>query len=421
MVITEYGAVFGWRGMPLLIATIVALAGACSGERARGSAGSESAWGPQEGWRVASAPAVDIGGIDADADHQLYQVRFARRLSDGTIVVVNAGSHELRFFGSDGAYLRSAGRRGEGPGEFRGPYWLFVLPGDTLLAYDSRLRRVSVLDGRGEFVRTYRLEVPTVSWLLGAFDDGRLVGAVNWLYDVGPESLSPRRPAFYLVYDRDGATVDTIGSFTPEANFVYKYKSVSWGMDLPFAPSAHAAVGRELFFEGHSDAYEIRVRTADGELKQLIRKEHEPLEVRAEDVEAYRAEHEADESMPPHIREAAHRGLEAMLDQVEIPDVMPAFADLRVDDMDHLWVRRYRRPGDPQPVWDVFDAAGRLLGAVETPPDVSVQQIGRDVILATCHDEIGLEHVLLYRLEREVKTSEAGAPEWAPICAVPAG
>ena len=77
-----------------------------------------------------------VGTIEGDEAYMFNQVRSVARLSEGAIAVVDGSSHEVRVFDEAGAHLRSMGGRGEGPGEFQGPWLLWVLPGDTLWVGD---------------------------------------------------------------------------------------------------------------------------------------------------------------------------------------------------------------------------------------------------------------------------------------------
>jgi hypothetical protein len=69
-----------------------------------------------------------------------------------TIVIANAGTSELRYHDARGSWLRSVGGQGEGPGEFRTLTNIWRMRGDTLLAWDTRLRRLSFFAPGGEFV-----------------------------------------------------------------------------------------------------------------------------------------------------------------------------------------------------------------------------------------------------------------------------
>jgi hypothetical protein len=90
------------------------------------------------------------------------------------IVVASAGSNELRFFSPDGEFLRQAGREGGGPGESRALWSVSRYRGDSLVAYDFQLRRVTVFTPEWGASRIIRLEGLPVRNLV-ALDDGTFV------------------------------------------------------------------------------------------------------------------------------------------------------------------------------------------------------------------------------------------------------
>ena len=48
----------------------------------------------------------------------------------------------------------------------------------------------------------------------------------------------------------------------------------------------------------------------------------------------------------------------------------------------------------------VFGPGGRHLGVVELPTSLTVLQIGSDFILALMRDDLGVNYVHLYRIEK---------------------
>lgn len=68
------------------------------------------------GWEVDSLPDLVIGG--GDSAELFHRVRGITGLPVGGVLVVDAGSAELRFFDSQDELLDRTGGRGEGPGEF---------------------------------------------------------------------------------------------------------------------------------------------------------------------------------------------------------------------------------------------------------------------------------------------------------------
>ena len=91
----------------------------------------------------------------------------------------------------------------------------------------------------------------------------------------------------------------------------------------------------------------------------------------------------------------------ATLDAFPLPESFPAFSALEVDALGYLWVREYNLPGDEdRALWAVFDPEGLVQGFVETPPGLVIYEIGEDYILGKMQDELGVEYVHLWGLER---------------------
>ena len=102
-------------------------------------------------WTVSRDVLVSIGSVSDDSLYELRGAESAIRLSNGDIVIANRGSWQLRWYDSRGHHLRSIGRRGQGPGEFRALY-VFEGPGDTVLVHDNVNRRTSRFSPDGRYI-----------------------------------------------------------------------------------------------------------------------------------------------------------------------------------------------------------------------------------------------------------------------------
>jgi hypothetical protein len=356
------------------------------------------------GWRIASRPELDVGGGATPSD-QLFQALAATRLSDGRVVVANSGTHELRFYGPDGRHLLSAGRQGDGPGEFRHLGWVGRLAGDTLAAWDDVQGRLSVFDPRGRFVRAFTpRELPGVfPRLHGAFADGSLVVATGVdLARLPAAGQVWRDTAAYVRVGPAGEKLDELGRFPGTEQFAALPPGGRGAFTIdtrPFARRTVTAVRGERLYVGTGDEYEVAVHDASGRLERLIRKEHRPLAVTAGDREDYRA---SIVNLGGSGDAQARREQERMLEAAPYPDAMPPYTGLRVDPDGYLWVEEAVRPGERGAgvPWSVFDPEGRLLGTLRIPPALYVLEIGRDYVLGRARDESEVEHLRLYRLER---------------------
>jgi hypothetical protein len=377
-----------------------------SGPEVRDSAGVEivensgSRWPDGGGWRLAESPTLDIGVVEGGDEYQLFNVAGALELSDGRIVVANAGTSELRFYDASGSFLSSSGRKGSGPGEFQDILWIERLAADSIIAYDYRLRRISVFDSDGRFVRSFDLhfidQVGGFPTLVAPFPDSSLLVALEQFF-VGEREPGLRRDTtLYVRCDMEGALLDTLGLY-PGAESYSIQESDGWlGGGVPFGHFSQATVHGAGYFYGSSDSYEIGYYATDGTLQRIIRLNRSYLEVTPEDIELFKQQSLA------RARDERRRQIrERIYARMPWPDVMPAYGEFITDAEGNLWVSEYRRPADEQPRWTVFDRHGTMLGVVETPPRFRISQIGSGFMLGRWRDEFDVDHVRTYELLKE--------------------
>lgn len=359
----------------------------------------EAIWADGIGWRVEAEPALRIGTVEGSPEMQLFRVVGATRLPDGRIVIANAGSHELRLYDSSGGHLVSVGGEGEGPGEFRSLAALHRFGGDSLFAYDQRLDRLSVFDGGGHYVRSFTLEqvAEVGAHPLVPLGDDRLLAVTRSLFRAGDsETGLISDSAAILVFSMDGAVRDTIGRFPTSERFIWTDGRMVMGVPYPFARTAMYEAGDGHIYFGWSGSYEIRAYSWDGLLERIVRRPGTERPVTSEDVTRFK-----EDVLAGSRSEAYRQRLAGIYQEISVPEVLPALFALVVDTEGYLWVERYRRPGEVQHVWDVFEPSGRWIGALELPRGLKVFEIGRDYVLGLWRDDMEVEQVLLYRLVRE--------------------
>ena len=171
-------------------------------------------WDSTTRWHVSLTPTLSIGTVDGAADYQFTRIVGAARFEDATIAVGDAGTLSIRFFDANGQLVRTAGRMGNGPGEFRTLQSL-RRAGDSLDVFDRRVNRMTVFDRGGAVVRTIQLPRPqyvamhrlTSGRWLAAEEEGFVGGRFR-------EDATPglhRFPSAVVILDSTGALLDTRG------------------------------------------------------------------------------------------------------------------------------------------------------------------------------------------------------------------
>jgi hypothetical protein len=198
------------RNPPLAVAAGVAAALACAGEAEPPPANAPACSPELPRWTLNPEPDVSIGVLEGESQYQLFRVTGAVRLRDGIIALANAGTQELRYFDSTGTFLRSAGGRGKGPGEFSALRQIYRR-GDTVRAVE--VDRFSDFDAAGRFLGSTNMRLDTLdrfaldvwlfrrNWVDGVFPGPARVAVAQALRHVP----APRGPPWYRYVRRDDA------------------------------------------------------------------------------------------------------------------------------------------------------------------------------------------------------------------------
>jgi len=355
-----------------------------------------------QAWQLGAEPRVGLGTLDATPPYQFHRLVGAAVLSDGNIVVADAGSHEIRWFDAGGAHLATAGGGGEGPGEFTGLAAVAVMPGDSIIAYDDGLRRLSVFDPGGAFVRTAPLDREQRPGMdhpifAGAMADGSLlmVGRVLELAGATEGPIQSLMPVYR--YRPDGSVLDSLRTFPGwEATLVIQEHDGMVGMSIrgrPFGRTTSITPVGAGFAAGTPHTFSFEFFEANGALRSIVRVDRPNDPVTAEDIETYEA------SLFENVDdENARRELQRELGTLDYPETRPAYAFLLADRAGNVWALEYQVGDGQHGRWNVFAPDGRWIAAVTTPPAFRIMDIGADYVLGVWQDEFDVEYLQLYDL-----------------------
>jgi len=106
---------------------------------------------------------IQFGGSEAPEEAQFYEQASPTEVgadAAGNFYVLDGSGPRVAVFDAKGKFLRSLGKKGEGPGEFKMPGRIAVAPDGRVAVFDMALNRITVLDTNGKLVRDQI--VPTV-------------------------------------------------------------------------------------------------------------------------------------------------------------------------------------------------------------------------------------------------------------------
>jgi hypothetical protein len=346
---------------------------------------------------MAKEPALDVGVAEGDPAYELTGVVGALRLAGGQMVVASATVGELRFYDAGGRHIRTVGRLGEGPGEFRNLGGIFRLGADSLVAWDRALRRATVLDTAGAPARSLTLDSPDGELspaLAGVFDDGTLlVYATGSITAEVAEGLQ-RLEGVVARHDAAGKPIEVFG---PLAAAEWVEIATDAGPALTtraFQRNGYVATDGRIAYYGDSDRWEIAGRDAGGDRLRLLRRTSPPVAVTPGIIADY-----VEERLDGVEDAATRRAVTSLFDGMPFPETLPAFGRLIASTDGRLWVEMPGLPGDSASTFSVIDTNGVWLDDVAVPSALHIFDVGSDYVLGRWLDAFDVQHVRLYALD----------------------
>jgi hypothetical protein len=377
--------------------------------------GATGAWGEA---RLTGTEELRIGSVDGPAETQFFRVGPIALAEDGTLHVADNGEGEIRVFAPDGAWQRTLGGQGDGPGEFRFITGL-VLTDDGIVALDGQHRRATVLADDGSVVDSWMLEEggrgvsPLAEldsgWIAVVFDRSS-----GWRYEVGVGRQDTTRIA-WLADGRPSGEVREIARYARGRYFGIRSERVMTANSPIWEPDpAHAVDGLGRTYVHHGLPYVVDVYDASGTLVRSIRRAHEPVPVTDALVGRYADAARAffDTATAEHSEWDITRSAE--LGRLDLPRVksVPALGRMLVSREGALWLERPDLAADPlllewsrggrQPsIWDVFSADGEFMGTVELPGTFTPRVVTPTHVIGILRDDLDLQHVTRLRVGPE--------------------
>lgn len=344
-------------------------------------------WRDSDAWRVAASPSLQIGVSEGSPHFQFFRVQDVRRRTDGNILVVNAGTQEVRMFSPEGDYVRTIGRSGSGPGEFQSPRSLWLGPNDTILVGD--LERMSAFDSAGTFARSTPFANAYQSHALDDRTYIRLVFAPS----VNPIELGHSRPDYSIIrLSADAQVIDTLTQIT--GTEVYRQFSTGeqiYNFNAPFGAERMIATHGHSIFTGDGKGFIVSELNDRGQLRRILRRAYDPEPVTPEAIASFEA------SMLDLFQLDEQKAqIRRLFTEWSYPRTQPQYDRLVIDKTGGIWLRHFHIDARRAATWSVLDTARGWLGEIMLPASVVVKEIGDEYILGVRIDDLGVEYIMQY-------------------------
>lgn len=363
---------------------------------------------------------VSIGKLEGDPHYLFGRVSSVAASPSGAIYALDSQSSDVRVFDPSGAWVRTLGRNGEGPGELKQPDAIAILSDGRVLVRDPGNQRIQVYGADGATLKEwpYHTGFYTSDPLWTDRRDNTYIEVLmNQAHDPSDWKMGLVR------YRPDGTIQDTVpvprsGFKTPQVTAHSADGGASVAYGLPFGPGEYWALSPDGYFlRGVSTDYRIDLLRADA-APLRIERSYEPVAVQAGEKDAR--------------RRAVVRGIRLTVPDWKwsgpaIPDQKPPFSALMVGHEGRIWVtvpqpaREVPNPDyDPkkpdsqatrwkEPVaFDVFQTDGTYLGRVNAPSGLATYPrpfLRNDTVWAVTRDSLDVERVVRYHVQHGGKAS----------------
>lgn len=255
-----------------------------------------------------------VGGIVVDEEERIY--------------VADLKETHIKVFTKDGEYLKTIGRKGQGPGEFERVSGIQITYQKELIVFDMNIRRLSFFSPNGKFIKA--LSVSKLNpFRLNSNSKGNFLVQSVTLDLMNNQSISELK-----IYDSNLNYLLTIGA------------PVSGDIFNPFDPFFIWRLGNNNnIVYSYNKTYELRIYDSEGKIIKKIAKDYDPVRITEEEKK------EAIEKFSPPSG-------------TEFPKFKPAFNQFILDDEGRVFVQTFKRTEEGSHYYDVFDPEGKYIAKV---------------------------------------------------------
>ena len=348
---------------------------------------------------LADEPLVRVGSLDDPDEYLFSNIEGGIRLEDGSIVVADEQSYEIRMFDARGRHVWTSGRWGEGPGEYGGVRLLRGCPGTAITVFDWKLDRITRLDRDGNVIDTRALAEtgvqpygsPTCS------PDGNLVFLPwpdeEWGIEQRIGDGEAYRWNMTLSWERDDGVVALAQGIPGTERRVHGHTTgpANWGRSLAFAAAPTGV------WYGSADDYELEHVDWTGRITRVARWAGPTLEVTGGHRDRFLSAYVARYDTPAERRRFERERWPGIRD--DLPDRFPAYESdglLTLPD-GSVWVTVYGW-ATPQRELHLLGPDGLWLRGVTIPARSTLLDAGVDWVLLLERGEFDEQSVAVYEL-----------------------
>ncbi len=279
---------------------------------------------------------LTIGDQTSDENSSFSQLRSIQVDDHENIYALDMKEIKIKVFDKNGEFVRSFGKKGQGPGEIGTPIRMEMTPSGNLVIYDMGNNKFIFFSLDGTCLKE---TLTGKYWALirFKFDSKGCLYADTRTYEETKMSSELKK------FDPDFKPLLTVATFTEERN----PRAIT-----PFSTSfAIQRTQNDNLIWMNTTKYEFTIVDGEGKVVKKIIRDCVPVKITDAIKERLTKEDLGDRGLPPGYK-------------YEVPSHFPPVYYFVIDDEDRLYVCTYaheEKDGDYWPYYDVFDAEGRYI------------------------------------------------------------
>ena len=316
---------------------------------------------------------LSIGGAEGREEYILSDIRDIGVDEGERIYILDSKESHIKVFNKMGEYIKTIGKKGQGPGEMRRPTSLQVTSQNEIVVNDSAARKLHFFTLDGNFLR--------------AVSQTKMIFFSNPKVDNEGNII-----ASYMIMDQEVTYV--LKKFNPQLEKIFTIFStevLKYPYINPFFPQCYWEITKENnVIWGFADKYELHIINSEGKLIKKIIKEYDPIKITEEEKDNLIKERFGGyEGMPPETK-------------LSWKKYHNAFIYLSIDDKERIFVRTYEKVSErDEYYYDVFDSEGKCIAKI---PLKAIPRILKNNKLYTIEeDEEGYQVVKRYKVTWKIQ------------------
>jgi len=309
---------------------------------------------------------LTIGEAKGPEEYMFSQIIDVGVDDEESIYILDFLEAHIKVFNKSGEYLRTVGRRGQGPGEIQRAINIYITPGNEILINDRGARYFHFITLGGEYIRSIyqgRLSRPQVD-------------TQNNI--VARQTIMNTAEVRFVLKKFDSELNDLFEIFS------YEYE-VNPNIRNVYPPQCYWEVrSDDSIVWGYADKYEFHILDRSGKVIRKIIKDYEPVKITEEVKQRWVKNIFGDNGVPPDVK-------------VNWNKSHNAFQFLNVDDLRRIFVHTYEKTIDGRAYYyDVFNSEGKYIAKIplKTRPFV----LKNNKLYTIEEDEDGYQYVKRYKV-----------------------